>query len=291
MERNGTSTGGGTGREGERMCPQSDGAVPTRPISNSGSGSRPSRRDEEGRRSSGDQSEDEFFEALEDHDAEEEEDSGGITVSSSSQVGERGLEEGGGEEEEKMEGERERKKGSGGKVEGKKEGEETRGKMEGEGEGETNSVSQQQTEDRSDEPVGGAVGGDEGEGGRAGVVGGSGREGMGRLQQCGDLVIIATGEPMYIPVTQVNISIHVVVIEITFLPLPALHVVTQLIFPKKKICMCIHLLLSLVCFASPLDLCLCMWFVFVCGIMGVCGVCCIMGVNVWCVYVSRSTLH
>ena len=263
-----TTTSKNSNGETATTARESDGAVPTRPISDSGSSLRPSPRDEEGGRSSGDESEDEFFEALEDHDTED--DDGGIGVSSSSQVGKRGLGEGGGEEEEKMEGERERKKGQGGKVERKKEGDETRGKMEGEGEmrreGETGSVSKQQTEDQ---PVGGAVGGDEGQGGRADVVGESGGEGMGRLMPCGDLVLIATGEPMYIPVTQVHIStLCVVVIEITFLPLPALHVVAQLIFPKyagNSACAYIsYLLLSLVCLLilpSPWTcMCVCVWY-------------------------------
>ena len=50
-----------------------------------------------------------------------------------------------------------------------------------------------------------SVPGDSGDGGRSDGGGGGGGDGrLGRLKPCGDLVLVTTGEPMYIPVTQVS---------------------------------------------------------------------------------------
>ena len=186
--RNSATTTIGTGREGERACPQPDGAVP---ISDSGTSLRLRPEEERRQGSSEDGSEDEFFEALEDHDQVEEEGEGEggeeeeAVTGASSQEAERGEGGRGGERE------------MGGK--GEVGGEKKREKRE-RGKGERK---EQQT---SDETVSGAAGGDEGERGSGGEdVAGErgGGEGKGRQELCGDLVLIATGEPMYIPITQV----------------------------------------------------------------------------------------
>ena len=66
-------------------------------------------------------------------------------------------------------------------------------------------ISDEGGEQADDVGSSGSVPGDSGDGGRSDGGGGGGDDGrLGRLRPCGDLVLVTTGEPMYIPVTQVS---------------------------------------------------------------------------------------
>ena len=134
---------------------------------------------------------DEFFEALENHEEEEEEEG----VQSSSQTRHREIMRG--------------------RV----------GEKEGEGERETDIKSQQGILNRLKVSAADAVGGvsERESSPEVHVASEAGDEGdaMGRLQLCGDLVLIATGEPLYVPVTQVSPSSLVVVSGLRSIVVPA----------------------------------------------------------------------
>ena len=136
---------------------------------------------------------DEFFEALEDQ--EEEKESESHFVDGEDVVSHTCTEVAGREREERGGGETERKEADG-RIE--QAGDASVGDL-AMGERDVG-VTCDSSEGRSGE---GGEGGDNCEGGE-GREGGEGGGAMGRLRLCGNLVLVATGEPMYIPVTQVR---------------------------------------------------------------------------------------